>query len=145
MLSAAQQRELVAIQTRDYRHATAARCPALILSSDRASHLLNPELGAFAAGPLDARYYPAGFALVGLRGEADAALIVVFEHGQAKLDMRGAQRLGFDKGCVGAAGARPAQCECMFAAMRAEGLVDEAFRGELSARMRALDRRCRRA
>lgn len=145
MLSREQQRELVAIQTRDYRHADAARCPELILSSDAASHLLNPGLGAFTAGPLEARYNPAGFALVGVHGEADAALIVVFEHGQPKLDMRGAEKLGFEKGCVGAAGASLAQCDCMFVSLRAEGLVDEAFRGELTARMRAEDRRCRRA
>jgi len=145
MLSREQQRELVAIQTRDYRHAGAARCPALILSSNPASHLLNPGLGAFAAGPLETRYYRAGFTLVGLRGEANAVLIVVSEHGRPKLDMRGAEKLGFEKGCVGAAGASPAQCDCMFASMRAQGLVEEAFRGELTAQMRADDRRCRRA
>jgi uncharacterized RDD family membrane protein YckC len=145
MLSREQQRELVAIQTRDYPHASAARCADLILSTDPASHLLNPGLGAFAAGPLEARYNSAGFALVGVAGEANTVLVVVFEHGRPKLDIRGAEKLGFEKGCAGAAGANSAQCDCVFSSLRAEGLVDAAFRGEFAARVRADGRRCRRA
>lgn len=141
MLSREQQRELVAIQTRDYPHASAARCAGLILSTDPASHLLNPGLGAFAAGPLEARYNRAGFALVGVAGEANTVLVVVFEHGQPKLDIRGAEKLGFERGCAGAAGASSAQCDCVFSSLRAEGLVDAAFRGEFAARVRADGRR----
>jgi len=78
-------------------------------------------------------------------GEVNTVLIVVFEHGQPKLDMRGAEKLGFEKACAGAAGASSAQCDCVFSSLRAEGLVDEAFRGDFSARVRADGRRCRRA
>jgi uncharacterized RDD family membrane protein YckC len=144
MLSREQQRELVAIQTSDYRRASAARCPDLILSSDPASHLLNPNLPAFAAGPLSARYGSAGFALVRSRYEGDNALIVIFENGRAELDMRGVEKLEFVKGCVATGRAGAGLCGCLFSTLRADGTLESALRGVQTAAMLTDERRCRR-
>jgi uncharacterized RDD family membrane protein YckC len=143
MLSSEQERELVAIQTRNYRDPDLAQCPAAILRSDPSSHLLNPELADFAGGPMAARYSSAGFAVVRSQSVANLELITVFENGRPKLDMRGVQRLGFVQECTATDLADAAECRCVFARLRADGLVEEAFRGGLTSAMLAESRRCR--
>jgi uncharacterized RDD family membrane protein YckC len=142
MLTREQQRELVAIQTRSYRHPDIARCPSLILGSDPSSHLLNPALADLAAGPIVARYNSAGFASVGSAREPGVELLVTFPEGHPKLDMRGAERLGFLKGCDASGRASSAQCACMFATLRASGMVELAFRGDFTETMREEQRGC---
>jgi uncharacterized RDD family membrane protein YckC len=124
MLSPEQRRELVAIQTRDYRDPDAARCGALILGSDPESHLLTPGLAAFASGPLTARYSSAGVALVRSQSSPSLSLVVIFEGGRAELDVRGAEKLEFLKGCR-LSGGGSARCHCAWQTLRAEGLLDQ--------------------
>lgn len=142
MLTHEQQRELVAIQTRNYRDPDIARCPSLILGSDPSSHLLNPGLAELVAGPTVARYSSAGFASVSSMRETGVELIVTFQEGHPKLDMRGAERLGFLKGCDASGQASAGQCSCMFATLRAAGMVELALRGEFTETMREEQRGC---
>jgi uncharacterized RDD family membrane protein YckC len=137
LLTREQQREMVAIQTRDYRSASASGCPAVILETDPASHLLNPSLAEFAAGPMTVLDSTAQFAVVRSDQAPGLELITVFESGGAKLDMRGAERAGFLRGCDAAHRLSGAQCECVFATTRADGLIEEAMHGELSPAFRA--------
>ncbi|MGH2831243.1 MAG: RDD family protein, partial [Solirubrobacteraceae bacterium] len=56
LLTPEQQRELVAIQTNDYRQASADLCPQLILGTDPKSSLMNPGLEGLAEGRLQLAY-----------------------------------------------------------------------------------------
>jgi uncharacterized RDD family membrane protein YckC len=145
MLSTEQQRELVAIQTGDYARADAARCPALVLSSDPRSHLLNPQLPEFAKGPLRARYDSAGIALVTSQDAAPAGLVVIFEGGQPKLDVRGVEKVAFLTGCVRLGHASAGRCACLFRSFRADGSLEAVLRRAPTLAVRADERRCREA
>jgi uncharacterized RDD family membrane protein YckC len=124
LLTREQQREVVAIQGRDYPGASASRCPTYILDTDASSHLLNPALAEFSAGPLLTYYTPLGAVLVHSQG-TDMELIAVPENGQLKLDMRGVERLDFLKTCAAAGGLSPSACACTFALMRVQAVVPE--------------------
>ena len=142
MLSHEQQRELVAIQTRDYANAEAGRCPAMILHEEPYSHLLNPVLAEFAKGPVIARYSNAGVAVVESRSAPGLQLVAIFQHGRPLLDMRGAQKLGFIKGCTKPGTLTASQCGCVFMTWRAEGLLEQALEGRISVSMRERERSC---
>jgi uncharacterized RDD family membrane protein YckC len=142
MLSHEQQRELVAIQTRDYASAKASRCPSLILGEEPRSHLLNPALAGFAAGPVIARYDSAGVALIESRSAPGLQLVAIFKDGRPLLDMRGAQKLGFVKGCSEPGTLTPSQCGCVFTTWRTAGLLEQAFEGRHTASMEASERSC---
>ena len=119
MLSREQQRELVAIQTRDYRDANAARCPQFVLGSDSRSHLRNPGLVELVNGPLATRYSSLGGAvLVVSRNAPSVALLAVEEGGRLELDIRGLQRAQFVKGCADAGHISSGDCRCVFAGLR---------------------------
>jgi uncharacterized RDD family membrane protein YckC len=142
MLTPEQQRELVAIQTRDYRTAQAARCPSVILGREPRSHLLNPALAAFAVGPIISRYDKTGVAVIESRSAPGLQLIAIFHDGRPLLDMRAVQKLGFVHGCSLPGRLTALQCGCVFAEWRADGLLDQALEGQLTAAMQADERGC---
>ncbi len=146
MLSREQQRELVAIQTRDYRDASAARCPQFVLGSDPRSHLRNPGLVELLNGPLATRYSSLGGAvLVVSRNMPSVALLAVQEGGRLELDVRGLQRAQFVKGCADAGHISTGACRCVFAGLRDEGLLDEGLSARVLDAMRVQRGRCARA
>ncbi len=57
--------------------------------------------------------------------EPPMELIAVRENGQLKLDMRGAEKLGFLRQCNAAGSLSAAGCRCTFAWMRAQEMVPE--------------------
>lgn len=150
MLTAEQRLELVAARTRGLPRAEPGACASVILGSDEHSHLLNPALPDFVAGGMYARYSRLGMAVVRSRGVAGLALLVVFEGGRARLDMRGLERFAFVRGCkstpavigVAARAVTPARCACAFAALRADGRLAALERGQVSAAMGDAERRC---
>jgi uncharacterized RDD family membrane protein YckC len=142
MLSPEQQRELVAIQTRDYASAKASRCPSLILGEEPRSHLLNPALSRFAAGPVIAHYNAAGLAVIESRSAPGLQLVAIFNDGRPLLDMRGAEKLGFVKGCAEPGSLTASQCGCVFTTWRAAGLLEQALAGRRTASMEASERTC---
>jgi uncharacterized RDD family membrane protein YckC len=144
MLSREQQRELVALQTNDYRAASRARCPAFILRSETNSHLLNPALPELAAGPLTARYSPLGAVLVSSPNVPNVPLLAIYEHGRLKLDVRALQRVEFVRGCERAGRLSSAECGCAFAELREAGLLERAFTGRADLSLRENRRRCMR-
>jgi uncharacterized RDD family membrane protein YckC len=123
MVSREQLREMVAIETGNYRDPQPASCPVVILKSDPASHLLNPALGAFVEGPMSARYSSAGVALVSSQNSPGLGMIVLFEHGRPVLDQRGVEKLEFAHGC-GLGGGTSIYCHCVWTTLRAEGVLD---------------------
>lgn len=125
LLTAAQQRELAALQGAGYESATANDCPRYILRSDPRSHLLNPRLSGFvAAGPTIAYASPT---VVVLSSPAypDLELVAVSEEGKLRLDVRGVQRAEFVDGCARGGLLTADQCGCTFDRLRAEGHVAE--------------------
>jgi uncharacterized RDD family membrane protein YckC len=144
MVSREQQREMVAIETGNYRDPQPALCPVLILRSDPASHLLNSALAAFVEGPMSARYSSAGVALVSSQTSPGLGMIVLFEHGHPVLDQRGAEKLEFAQGCR-LSGGTSIYCECMWTTLRAEGLLDRLARRVGVPGLAADERRCHAA
>jgi uncharacterized RDD family membrane protein YckC len=144
MVSPEQQREIVAIETREYRDPQLALCPTMILKSDPSSHLLNPALASFVEGPMSARYSSAGVALVSSQASPGLGLIVLFEHGRPVLDVRGVEKLEFAQGCRMSGGSSP-YCECMWTTLRAEGLLDRLGARESVPGLAADEQRCRAA
>jgi uncharacterized RDD family membrane protein YckC len=124
MLTTEQQRELVALQSRNLRSATAARCPAFILRTDPHSHLLNPGLVAFASSQLASEADSVG-AVVIRSPEVALALVAVPQNGRLELDMRGVERLAFLSECAGARQLTPAQCSCTFDLLRVQEALPE--------------------
>ncbi|HMH47281.1 MAG TPA: RDD family protein [Solirubrobacteraceae bacterium] len=144
MLSREQQRELVALQTNDYRAASGARCPAFILRSETNSRLLNPALPELVAGPLTARYSPLGAVLVSSADVPDVALPAIYEGGRLKLDVRALQRVEFVRGCVQAGRLSAGECGCAFAELREEGLLESVFTERAQVAIRENRARCTR-
>jgi len=124
MLTVAQQRELVAIQSGSYANASAGRCPSYILQSEPHSHLLNPGLVALSESPLSAQYTPVGGVVV-YSSLSSLSLIAVPEGGQMKLDMRGVEKLAFVRACSTAGRASAGECECTFDLARSEAPFPE--------------------
>jgi uncharacterized RDD family membrane protein YckC len=125
LLTPGQQRELVAIQSREYGSATSNGCPRYILESEARSHLLSPELGGFvAAEPTIVSASPTAV-VVGSSADPNLQLIAVAENGTFKLDMRGIQRIEFVAGCERSSPVSAEQCTCTFDRLRAEGPLPE--------------------
>jgi uncharacterized RDD family membrane protein YckC len=124
LLTRGQQREVVAIQGGSYRGASADRCPAFILRSDRGSNLLNPVLGQLAAGPL-LTAYTHGAVLVHSPQYPEIQLTAVPEGGQLRLDVRGLERIGFVESCSAAGRLTSAECTCAWNLLRAQGMLPE--------------------
>jgi len=124
LLTRGQQREVVAIQGGSYRDASADRCPAFILRSDRGSNLLNPVLGQLAAGPL-LTAYTHGAVLVHSPQYPEIQLTAVPEGGQLRLDIRGLERVGFIDSCSAAGRLTSAECTCAWDLLRAQGMLPE--------------------
>jgi hypothetical protein len=121
MLTDAQQRELVAIQTGSYATATPAGCPSIILGNDPRSHLLNPQLALLTSSSVATEYSPLGVVVVYSREDPAVALVAVREDGTLKLDIRGLQRVEFIRGCTAAGFLNAATCGCTFDRARASG------------------------
>ena len=120
MLTSAQQREIVAIETNDYPNANASQCPAFILRSEPDSHLLNPGLVQLAASPLSAQYVGPGAVVVYSSQYPSLRLVAVSEGGRLKLDMRGLEKLEFDRACSAPGELTAAECSCTFDLARAQ-------------------------
>jgi uncharacterized RDD family membrane protein YckC len=125
LLTAGQQRELVAIQSGSYLSASASACPSYVLETESGSHLLNPDLPAFvAAGPTVVAASPTA-AVVVSSGDPGLQLTAVTEDGRLKLDVRGLQEQEFVAGCAHAGLLVASECECAFDRLRAEGPIPE--------------------
>jgi uncharacterized RDD family membrane protein YckC len=142
MLTVAQQRELVAIQSGSYARASAAACPQYILREVSNSHLMNPELAELARGPLTSAYSTLGAVLVHAPGTPSVVLSAVHEGGALKLDVRGLQRLEFIAGYTASAHGHRAVCACVFDTARAEGRLPEGTAAE-AALLRPAVLKCR--
>lgn len=101
------------------------RCPAFILRSDTKSHLLNPALAELAAGPLTAHYSPLGAVVVSSPEFPNVPLLAISEGGRVKLDIRALQRGEFIRGCAAAGRLSASECRCAFAALRAQGVLEQ--------------------
>lgn len=121
MLTTGQQREIVAIEGRSYRGATAGRCPDFILRSEPDSHLLNPGLVQLSESGLSASYSRLGAAVVYSPQDPGLRLIALSEGGHMKLDMRGFEKLDFVRGCADAGRLTADECACAFDLARTEG------------------------
>lgn len=120
MLTAGQQRELVALVTGEYSTASASECPDHVLEARAESSLLAGQLPGFVeAGPriayaspnlvvLDSPEYP-GLVLMAMR-----------ENGVLKLDERAAEEQEFILGCEHDGLLSAVQCGCTFDRLRVE-------------------------
>jgi uncharacterized RDD family membrane protein YckC len=124
LLTGEQQREIVAIESNDYPHASASLCPAYILRSEPDSHLLNPKLDELSVASLISEPTPLGAVVVRSRYPV-LDLIVVPEDGRLKLDMRGVERLAFIRVCTSTNMASTSSCACTFRLMRIQAMVPE--------------------
>ncbi len=125
LLTVAQQRELVAIQSGSYATAEASRCPQYILRNVSESNLMNPDLAEMARGSLRSAYSPLGAVVVHSPEDPGVFLSAVREGGALKLDVRGLARLEFIAGCKDSAHGHAALCACVFDTARAEGRLPE--------------------
>jgi uncharacterized RDD family membrane protein YckC len=125
MLTGAQQREVVAIESSDYPDARASSCPASILRDEPDSHLLNPALGQMSASALSTAYSPLGAVVVYSPRYPTLHLIAVVEGGQLKLDMRGLEKLEFVGSCSALGRVSPSVCSCTFDLARAQDALPE--------------------
>lgn len=124
LLTAAQQRELVAVASGDYGSATASRCPRYVLRSE-AQTLLNPHLREAVSIGLNVPYASPTAAVVASPVFPTLQVTAVMENGTLKLDARGLERIEFVAGCERGSLLSAAQCGCTFDRLRAEGPVPE--------------------
>ena len=116
-----QQRELVALVTNDYRHASAAACPRYVLTNGAQSTMVNPVLGPFAAGPLVTRRTVLGGVHVISPALPGITLVAIPENGRMVLDARGLQELSFVDHCDQTGGsATTVRCTCLYSWLRAQ-------------------------
>ncbi|HEU0316769.1 MAG TPA: RDD family protein [Solirubrobacteraceae bacterium] len=146
LLARDQQRELVALVTRDYRHATAGACPQFVLSNGGASSTVSPRLAQFVAGPLVTRRTVLGGVHVISPDLPDISLYAISENGRNVLDARGLQKLSFVRSCTGAGRAPTGGCMCVYEWLRAQQIDPYGYNRESPVRIRrtlAVDaRRC---
>lgn len=124
LLTREQQRELVAVQTDDYRQASAGLCPRLILGTDPKSSLLNPGLGGLAEAQLQLAYL-SGAVVLYSPAYPQIHLIAVSEAGKLKLDVRGIQKLEFVAGCKSVGTISQTTCGCVWRVLRFHDELDE--------------------
>jgi uncharacterized RDD family membrane protein YckC len=120
LLAHDQQRELVALVTGDYRHATAAQCPSFVLSGGGASSTVSPALPQLVDDPLVTRRTVLGGVAVISPTYPAVSLYAISEHGRTVLDARGLQKLSFVYGCTQSAHGHAAQCLCLYEWLRAQ-------------------------
>lgn len=124
MLTVEQQRELVALQSRSYRDASATQCPAYILQVEPNSHLLNPVLAQLLSAPLVGEATRVGPVVVRSLNPP-LELVTVSEDGLLKLDVRGLQRAGYLHGCSATGRMSISECTCVWTLLRMQGMLPE--------------------
>jgi uncharacterized RDD family membrane protein YckC len=120
LLAHDQQRELVALVTRDYRHATSAQCPSFVLSSGGASSTVSPALPQLIDGPLVTRRTVLGGVGVISPAYPEISLYAISENGRTVLDARGLQKLSFVDGCTSSKRVDASMCLCLYEWLRAQ-------------------------
>ena len=119
LLSVDQQRELVARVTGDYQHATSAQCPKFVLDQSDASSVIDPNLAAFAAGPLHTERGPLGAVVIDSAEFPNISIVAIQEKGRTVLDARGLQKVSFVNQCAAFRELSPASCFCIYEWLRA--------------------------
>jgi uncharacterized RDD family membrane protein YckC len=120
LLAHDQQRELVALVTNDYRHATAAQCPTYVLSNGGQSSMVSPALPQLINGPLLTRRTVLGGEAVYSPTYPYVNLFAINENGHTVLDGRGLTKLSFVYGCSQSAHGHASQCLCLYEWLRAQ-------------------------
>ena len=136
MLTPAQQRELVALESENYASAEASACPRYVLENRGDTPLLSPDLfGLVVAGP-SALGATANIVVVGSPQYPGLVLTAVREHGTFKLDTQGVHEQEFILGCERAGLFSASECECTYDRVRAEGPIPESA-GQITQSWRA--------
>ncbi len=120
LLTTAEQRDVVAIQSGDYATATAVACPSYILQSVPDSHLLTPWLLPFSQATMLTNVGPGGSVVVSSTGDPGLALVAVPDNGKLRLDVFGIARIQFVQACAATHRLSGASCGCLFDLLRAQ-------------------------
>jgi uncharacterized RDD family membrane protein YckC len=143
LLTAGEQREVVAIESGSYASAQASRCPEYILRDQSDSHLLNPGLVRLSETQLNGVPTPLGGVVVYSPQDPGLRLIAVPEDGHMRLDMRGLEKLEFVRACAAVGEISSAECSCTFDLARAQNVISETGLTQSDLRALAADRaRC---